>query len=490
MPDKQRLSNDLLGGLPATVATPRYDRSAVRCGVVHLGTGAFHRAHQAPVFENCLEGGDLRWGITGASLRSRSVADQLNPQEGLYTVSVRDASGMHDRVIGAVVRVIIAPESPAELLEALASPDVHIVTLTITEKGYMLDPATGALMIDHADVAHDRQGPSDPRTGPGFLAKALELRRARKCPPLTVISCDNLPHNGQRLRAAVIAVAEGWDAGLADWIDAQVAFPQTMIDRIVPATTPEDIAALESRAGYRDDGMIKTEPFTQWVIEDRFAGERPDLAAAGVQLTNSVADWEQAKLRLLNGSHSTLAYLGALAGIDYIHQVVAQPRAEKLVIRLWDEAEATLTPPTDLDVTAYRKQLWTRFGNPALPHKTRQIAMDGSQKLPQRLLETIAARYAAGAKPQTALLGVAAWMRWVTAGTDDLGAAIFVDDPMAAQFAAIGAAGGTDGDVVRKMLDIGEVFPRDLAENPRFHGQLTDLLGLLREKGAMHFLTS
>ena len=490
MPETPRLSNDLLSGIPAGVTTPGYDRTQVKRGVVHMGTGAFHRAHQAPFFEACLEAGDLRWGITGASLRSRAVADQLNPQNGLFTVSVRDANGMHDKVVGAVDKVIVAPEDSGELLEALASPDVHIITLTITEKGYMLDPSTGALMVGHSDVAHDCTGPSDPKTGPGYLAKALEMRRARGCPPVTIISCDNLPHNGQRLRAAVTAVAAGWDQDLADWIDAEVAFPQTMIDRIVPATTPDDIAELRSRAGYHDEGMIKTEPFTQWVIEDHFAGERPDLAAVGVQLTNSVADWEQAKLRLLNGSHSTLAYLGALAGIDYIHQVVARPLVKGLVDGLWNEAEATLTPPADLDVAAYRSELWERFGNPALPHKTRQIAMDGSQKLPQRLLEMIAARYEAGEEPATALLGVTAWMRWVTAGKDDLGEDIFVDDPMAAQFAAIGEAGRSDGDIVRKMLDISEVFPAELAENPRFHSTLTDLLGSLRENGAAKYLGS
>ena len=489
MHDEPRLSNGLLSGLSAEVAQPAYDRTLVKRGVIHLGTGAFHRAHQAPVFEACLEAGDLRWGITGASLRSRGVADQLNPQDGLYTVSVRDASGMHDRVIGAVDRVIVAPEDPAGLLEALASPDVHIITLTITEKGYMLDPATGALMTGHSDIQHDQTGPMDPRTGPGFLAKALELRRKRGCPSVTIISCDNVPHNGQRLRDAVCAVAAKWDESLANWIEANIAFPQTMIDRIVPATTQEDITELAARAGYHDAGMIKTEPFTQWVIEDKFSGERPDFVVAGVQLTNSVADWEQAKLRLLNGAHSTLAYLGALAGIDYIHQVVAESQARSLVEGLWDEAEATLSPPADLDVSAYRSQLWQRFANPALPHKTRQIAMDGSQKLPQRLLQTIEALEGADREPELALLGVAAWMRWVTAGKDDQGEDIFVDDPMAERFAKIGAEGGSDGDTVRKLLNIAEIFPHALADSPRFHGRLTDLVSKLRETGARSFLT-
>jgi len=473
MSDMERLNPAHLYRLPAEVGRPGYDRSQVKQGVVHLGIGAFHRAHQAAAFEACLEAGDLRWGIIGASLRSRGVADQLNPQGGLYTLSVRGQSGAENRIMGAVDRVIVAPEDPAALLEAMAGPDVHLITLTITEKGYMLDPATGALMTDNADVAHDCNGPADPRTGPGFVAKALELRRNRGCPPLTVLSCDNLPHNGARLRQAVCAIAREWDASLADWIEETVAFPQTMIDRIVPATTPDDLDQLAALTGYRDEGMVKTEPFTQWVIEDSFAGERPDFSAApGVQITSSVGDWERAKLRLLNGSHSTMAYLGALAGIDHIHEVVARPAAGALVERLWDEAQTTLDPPSDLDIPAYRAELMARFANPSLAHRTKQIAMDGSQKLPQRLLESIEALYEQGQQPEMLTLGVAAWMQWVTGATTDAGEAIVVDDPMAARFSAIAEADPAPAARVAALLEIGEIFPRTLATNPAFRERL------------------
>lgn len=486
MADIPRLNPDLLASLPDAVTRPGYDRSAVTAGVIHLGIGAFHRAHQAAVFEQCLAAGDLRWGIIGASLRSRGVADQLNPQGGLYTLSVNDASGTRNQVMGAVKKVLVGPEDPAALVAALASHDLHIVTLTITEKGYMLDPASGKLMAQHPDIAHDMTGSAQPRTAPGFLARALADRRASGAPALTIISCDNIPHNGKRLRQSVCDVARGWDEGLAQWIEANIAFPQTMVDRIVPATTPEDISALAANAGYVDEGMVKTEPFTQWVIEDWFAGERPDLAAArGVQLTDAVDLWEKAKLRLLNGAHSTLAYLGALAGIDYIHEVVARPAALEMLDHLWDEAASTLTVPDGLDVAAYRAELRGRFENPSLWHRTRQIAMDGSQKLPQRLLETIAALYEAGQQPDKPLLGVAAWMQWVTGGKDDTGADILVDDPMAAIFATIT---GEPAERVDALLAQRAIFPAELAANQHFRDGLVSRVSALSEGQASQLL--
>ncbi|RZJ00115.1 MAG: mannitol dehydrogenase family protein, partial [Brevundimonas sp.] len=381
-----RLNDAALADLPGDVARPAYDRGQVKTGVVHLGIGAFHRAHQAVVFDDALAGGDPRWGVLGASLRSPGVRDQLNPQDGLYTLVVRDGAEETLRVIGAGRGVLVGPEDPAALVRAMAQPDVHILTLTVTEKGYRLDPATGALRLDDPEVAADLADLSAPRTAPGYVVAALKARREAGLTPFTVISCDNLPHNGKRIRAGVLEMARRIDGGLADWIEAEGAFPQTMIDRIVPATTPEDVARLSERLGVEDQGMVKAEPFTQWVIEDRFAGERPDFAALGVQLTDAVEPWEDAKLRLLNGAHSAIAYLGALSGYEHVHEAVAVPAFRAFVEALWDEAERTLSPPPGLDIPTYRTELMARFSNSALQHRTRQIAMDGSQKLPQRLL--------------------------------------------------------------------------------------------------------
>jgi fructuronate reductase len=437
-----RLSNETLGNVPATIARPAYDRTAVKRGVVHLGIGAFHRAHQAAYFEAALAAGDLRWGITSVSLRSAGVRDQLAPQDCLYALVVREGDARTTAIVGAEQAVLVAPEDPQAVIDALAHPDAHLVTLTITEKGYKLDRATGTLLSDDPDVAADCASLAAPRTAPGFLAAGFAARRAAGLGPLTVISCDNLPHNGKLLRDAVLAVARANDPALADWIAAEVAFPASMIDRIVPATTDDDIAALAADLGVEDRAMVKTEPFTQWVIEDHFVTERPDFAALGVQLTEAVAPWEDAKLRLLNGAHSGIAYLGALAGDAFVHEFVATSAGRGFVEAVWDEAQTTLDPPEGLNIVAYRADLMGRFANSALQHRTRQIAMDGSQKLPQRLLATIASRRAAGQSADALALAVAAWMRW-QAGRTDAGETFTVDDPAAAQLGAL-SAGAAD----------------------------------------------
>lgn len=467
MTSPPRLSELTLSGLPAEIERPGYERARVSPGVVHLGLGAFHRAHQAVVFDDLIRGGDPRWGVRGASLRSPDVRDGLAPQDGLYTLAVRDGAGERRRVIGALRDVLVAPEAPAALVGALASEHTHIVTLTITEKGYKLDPASGALLEDDPDVAADLAGLAAPRTAPGFLVAALAERRARGLVPFTAISCDNLPHNGARLRAGVLAMARRHDPTLADWIALDGAFPQTMVDRIVPAATEADIQALAAATGVTDLAMVKTEPFTQWVIEDHFAGPRPDFAVAGVQLTAEVEPWETAKLRLLNGAHSAIAYLGGLAGVEFVHEFVGHPAGAAFVERMWDEAQTTLRPPPGLDVAAYRAALMGRFANPALQHRTWQIAMDGSQKLPQRLLTTIAARLERGQTVVTLSLGVAAWMRW-QAGRDDAGRVFNVDDPLAAVTKARIAGLADPADQADALLGVEAVFPSALAASPVF----------------------
>lgn len=478
----KRLSAATLADLPGDVIRPGYDRAAVRCGVVHLGIGAFHRAHQAAFFDDALAAGDLGWGIIAASLRSPVVRDQMEPQDGLYTMLVRDGMAEQARVIGAVRQVLVAPEEPEALITAMASPDTHIVTLTITEKGYKLDPATGALIEDDPQLAADLASLDRPQTAPGFIVAALARRRAAGLPPFTAISCDNLPHNGARLRGAVIALARRHDAALADWIAAEGAFPQTMVDRIVPATTEEDIAQLSARLGVEDRAMVKTEPFRQWAIEDRFCGPRPDFGP-GVQLTAAVAPWEEAKLRLLNGAHSGIAYLGGLAGIDHVHEVLALPDARHFVEALWDEAETTLSPPPELDVAAYRRALTARFDNPTLRHRTRQIAMDGSQKLPQRLLAPIADRLARGQGIAAMTLAVAAWIRW-QAGRDDKGATHAVDDPLAGLIVQRLAPAWTAADRVDAILGVGAVVPPGLSDHGDLRDALVRWLMILEQQGA------
>lgn len=480
----RRLSDAALSGLPADVALPGYDRATVKTGVVHLGIGAFHRAHQAVVFDDALASGDLRWGVLGASLRSPSVAGQLNPQSGLYTLVVRDGTEERLRIIGAGRGVMVGPEDPEALVAAMADADVHIVTLTVTEKGYRLDPATGELRLDDPEVAGDIADISRPVTAPGFIVAALKERKAAGLKPFTVISCDNLPHNGQRIRVAVLDMARRIDPPLGDWIAAEGAFPQTMIDRIVPATIPEDIDRLEVRTGVRDAGMVKAEPFTQWVIQDWFAGERPDLAAFGVQLTEAVEPWEDAKLRLLNGAHSAVSYLGALAGCPHVHEAVGQPALRAMVEQLWDEAETTLDPPAGLNIATYRMALMARFDNGALMHRTYQIAMDGSQKLPQRLLATVEARLADGRSIDALALGVAAWMRWQD-GIDEAGNPYVVQDPLADRTAELLARAETDEERVSALLTLSAVFSASLVAEAGFRTAVLNAYVALRRDGAL-----
>ena len=447
----ERLSAATLARLPNWVERPRSgERPPPQ--VVHLGIGAFHRAHQAVIFD------DLGLGVTAASLRAPTVRDSLTPQDCLYSLVVRDGTTETVRVIGAVRNVIVAPEAPQDLIDALAAPETRIVTLTITEKGY----------LPGSDAA-------------AFLARALGVRRAKGLRPFTAISCDNLADNGAKLRAAVLATVS--DPALRDWIEAGGAFPQTMVDRIVPATSEEDIDDLAGKIGLVDRAMVKTEPFTQWVIEDRFAGDPPDLAAAGVQIAADVGPWEEAKLRLLNGAHSAIAYLGGLAGVRFVHDFVARPAGRVFVETLWDEAETTLSPPAALNVAAYRRSLMQRFANAAIAHRTGQIAMDGSQKLPQRLLATIAARLDRGQPVAALTLAIAAWVRW-QAGRSDSGEIVTVDDPLAETTRRLVEASADPAEQARAMLTLRQVFPERLAADARFEQLLAAAIARLASQGA------
>ncbi len=474
----RRLSDATLAGLPEDVARPGYDRAKVRTGVVHLGIGAFHRAHQAAIFDAALAAGDLRWGIVGVSLRSSAVRDQLTPQDGLYSLIERDGSGDRVRVVGAVRGVLVAPEGPAAVVAALAAPDTHIVTLTITEKGYKL--RGDQLDENDPDIVRDLADLSTPRTAPGFLVAALKARRGAGLPPFTTLSCDNLPHNGERLRSAVLAIAEAHDADLAGWIAEHATFPNTMVDRIVPATADDDIASLAQRLGVEDRAMVKAEPFLQWVIQDRFCGPRPDFERLGVQITTDVAPWEDAKLRLLNGAHSAMAYVGGLRGISFVHDFVALPKDRAFIETLWDESETTLSPPPELDLARYRDALMTRFANPALRHRLVQIATDGSQKIPQRLIAPAAVRLARGQTVEALARAIAGWMRWQS-GRDHTGRAFVVEDPMApiTSHALMHRAGSLEQ--VEALLAIEAIFPPVLASNQELQSMLATQLDHLRD---------
>lgn len=431
-----RLSSATLRALAPAVVRPRYDRERQAEGIVHLGIGAFHRAHQAVYTDDAMAAGDRDWGIVGVSLRSPEVAEQLGPQDGLYTVNERSGEGSATRLIGAVARVIVAPQDPAAVIEALAAPATRIVSLTVTEKGYTRT-ADGSL--DVAALGDEAAGGA-PRSLYGYLGCALAQRRAAGLPGLTLVSCDNLAENGARLAALLGEYLEHFDPALVRWFVRECTCPSTIVDRIVPATTPEDRDAIAATIGLEDHGAVVTEPFRQWVIEDRFAGPRPRWEVGGAELVTDVRAHEAAKLRMLNGAHSALAYLGLAHGHQFVHQAIADPELAPLIERLMrDEAAASLGPEPGVDTAAYADRLLARFANPALPHRLIQIAMDGSQKLPQRWLEPLAANAAAGRAAPATLTALAAWIDHVRGDRDP------VNDPMAQRLAALWREAGREG---------------------------------------------
>lgn len=463
-------------------AKPRLVRQAAtpKSGIVHLGPGAFFRAFNAIYTDEAMQrdGGD--WGIIAVSLKSPTARDQLGPQGCAYTSVMLGPKGAEYRVINSLTDVLVAPENPQAVLEAMSNATTKIVSLTVTEKGYCHEPATGRLNLDHPDIVHDLGG-GLPRSAIGFIVAALAHRRDAGTAPFAVMTCDNLPSNGALVRGLTLDFARAFDADLAVWIEENVAFPATMVDRITPATTPADIDALADAQGYTDPACVQHEPFRQWVIEDQFPLGRPSWDA---QFVESVEAHENMKLRCLNGTHSTLAYLGYLAGYETIAETVADADYAALCTKLWTtEITPTIPKPEGEDLALYAAALLERYRNPAIRHRTWQIAMDGSQKLPQRILGTLSDNFAAKRDSKGLILAVAAWMRYV-GGVDDAGAAIDVKDPLAAQLRSASDSADTPEGKVLALLAERKVFDEALAQNQSFQQALISAYTALVNKGA------
>ena len=418
------LSGAALGQLPAGVEQPGYDRAAQADGIVHFGIGAFHRAHQAWYTDRAMEEGDRDWAITGVSLRSDDVARQMNPQDGLYTVTERSAAGAETRVVGAVRNVLVAGQDREAVVAALAAASTHIVSFTVTEKGYCRAPGGGL------DADQTTKGSFYP-----LVAEALRRRHDTGIGGLTLLSCDNLADNGQQLERLMADYLALHDPALLDWFRAECTCPSTMVDRIVPATTEADRAHLNARIGLNDQAAVFTEPFSQWVIEDRFAGPRPRWETVRAELVADVRPYETAKLRMLNGAHSLLAYCGLRRGHEFVHQAIADPELRTLVEQLMlREAAPSIEAAPGQDLNRYAADLIARFANPALNHRLRQIAMDGSQKIPQRWLETLAVNSRSGMACPAILSGLGAWIEHLRGANGE------VEDPLADQLATTLAA--------------------------------------------------
>ncbi len=485
--NKSLLSNNSSLAKAQDILLPQYPRDQLVPGIVHLGIGAFHRAHQAFYTEAVLNkfGGD--WGIIGSSLRSANVRDQLVPQDCLYTLVERSSEGEKLQIIGAVVDTLVGPENPAALIASMVQPSIKIISLTVTEKGYCHDPATGNLNPNHPDIQHDLQNLDKPVSAIGYLIAALKKRYEQKQKGFTVLSCDNLPNNGEVLEKVILQFAQKISADFAQWIKQNATFPCTMIDRIVPATTDDDRREIESRLGVRDEAMVVCEPFTQWVIEDKFADGRPQWEKVGVLLVKDVRLFEKIKLRLLNGAHSTMAYCGYLSGLQYISEVMEQPAFVNLIkTYMAREAGETIFAPDGFDIEAYKQQLRDRFSNKSLKHRTWQIAMDGSQKLPQRLLETLREQLSGNGHIDILCLGIAAWIRYVS-GVDEKGAPIEVSDPLAKELrAACDANQGNPAGMVKAVVAIQKVFGNDLINESRFIETTSKWLESFYTKGVLN----
>jgi fructuronate reductase len=479
-----RLSQANLVAVPPSIQRPRYDRPNVSPGIVHVGPGAFCRAHLAVYTDDVLAAGAMDWGIVGADPLSPAVRDALGPQDWLYTLLVRGPDGDRGRVVGSLTELLSVPDDGETTLRRMTDPRTRIVTLTVTEKGYCQDAATGELDETHPAIRADLAGTALPRSVPGLLTEAIARRRAAGIAPFTVLVCDNLAQNGAKTHRIITRYAALRYPDLGRFIAEGIAFPCTMVDRITPATREEDRQQLSASYGYSDAWPVVTEPFRQWVIEDHFPAGRPRWEDVGALLVDDVHPFELMKLRCLNGAHSALAYVGTVAGFDTVAAAMADPDLTAFIHRLWAEDLVPTVPPVPgTDIGHYTAELEERFRNPAIRHLTLQIAMDGSQKLPPRLIDPALERLRAGGDARCVALVVAAWMRFLS-GRTDAGDPYVVSDPLADRLLRIGQAGAGDArSLVDALFAISDIFVPEIAGHDAFKTAVTENLRAIRAGG-------
>lgn len=478
-----RLNQANLETIGTRIPVPTYPRERLEPAIVHIGVGGFHRAHQAVYLDELAERRVTdQWGITGVGLlpQDRRMAEALLPQQCLYTVVERGAHAPRARVVGSMTRYLFAPENPELVLGALEDGRTRLVTLTITEGGYNFNQTSGEFEADNPAIQHDLRHPSAPTTVFGYIREALERRRRAGIAPFTVLSCDNIQSNGDVTKKMITSFARLRDDGLAAWIEANVAFPNCMVDRITIQTTDEDRAMVARTFDIADAWPVVTEPFRQWVIEDRFGNGRPPLEEVGAQFVTDVHPYEMMKIRLLNASHQAIGYLGYLCGYRYIHEVMGDPRFVAFMRRLMDEEITPLLPPVPgIDLDQYKGSLIERFANPEIRDQVSRICFDGSSRMPKFLLPSLSEALASG-RPHTLLtLAVAGWFRYLS-GIDEQGEPILVEDQMVEALQALAREGREDP---RPLLRLTALFG-DLAANEPFAAELEEALRLLYRRGA------
>ena len=480
------LSQETIGTVNTGVALPAYDRERLKHGIVHLGLGAFHRAHQALYTEDLIARGDHRWGIVGVSLRDPRVAAALHAQDLLYSVSERHGDTVSTRVVGTLRRALVAPQALQQVLQAIANPATHIVTSTVTEKGYSLNPATLDLDLQDPGIRHDIANPQAPQTTLGVLAAGLRLRPEGA--PLSLLCCDNMNSNGDTLRRLLVQFAGQFDAQLARRIEHDIGMPNSMVDRIVPAATPATLNWAGAQLGLRDEAAIVCEPFTQWVIEDRFTGPRPAWEDVGALLTSDVRPYQAMKLRLLNGTHSAIAYAGQLGAMASVSDAMQHPLLGNFARRVMlEDLLPTVTLPAGFDGRSYCTELLNRFENPTLAHRTQQIAMDGTQKVPVRWLPALRESLAAGIERPQLERALAAWLHFLASARDCKAQALVIGDPGAP--ALIARLQNADGPQAAVLAALGHASVFGQQPWPQaFVERLTRHLSTLRQGGIFALL--
>lgn len=438
-------------------------------GIVHFGTGAFHRAHQAVYTHDVLKMHGSDWRILGVSLQSTHVADDLNGQDGIYTLAIRQENGLDLKLIKSIASVEAAVRSKTNIFKYLASPDTHIVSMTVTEKAYGIHRETGKIDLNHPAIAHDLDNPQDPSGVLGMIVLGLRLRKEQGVKPYTVLCCDNLPQNGDLVKKGVLDFARSiGQEELAQWIDAEGAFPNSMVDRITPATTIELVEEVSQELGAKDKVPIETEPFSQWVIEDNFVTGRPQWEDAGALFVNSVEPYEHMKLRMLNGTHSFLAYMGFCSGHKYVRDVMADKNILPLVANHINAASQTLTELEEIEFDDYAAQLVERFKNPNIAHETYQIAMDGSQKMPQRIFQPAIDAMKKDVALDPFAMATAAWIYYCR-GKHNNGDEYALRDPREGELMQAFKSGGTNPSAITDAFhELPDLIPDELAKSAKW----------------------
>jgi mannitol 2-dehydrogenase len=480
-----RLSNVSVSRLVADVRVPAYDRTRLEQNTVHIGVGGFHRAHQAVYLDDLLhKESSPRWGECGIGLLAGDsrMRDALIPQDCLYTVVERSAENQTARVIGSMVDYVYAPENREKAIGKMAAAETRIVSLTVTEGGYFINEGDGEFTVEHVDIQHDLEHPGEPKSSLGYIAEAMDRRRRRGLAPFTVMSCDNLQGNGHVARRVLLAFAELRDPSLRKWIAENAAFPNSMVDRITPATTPKDVAFVQKRFGFVDAWPVVTEPFIQWVIEDEFCNGRPRWEEVGAELVTDVAPYELMKMRLLNGSHMAMAYLGALFGYTYVHEVMQDERFGNFIAAFMEEVTPVVPKIPGTSVMDYKKTLMHRFSNPTINDQVTRICSEGSAKMPKWVLPSAVELLKKGSSIDLLSLVIASWIHYLKRGIDEKGRPLDIVDALSAELTSVAKTLGTDP---RPLLSIHSIFGHALPSNPAFVAKVEENLRMLEKFGSV-----